>query len=75
MFRITLNLISTKHGFTKSKSTVTNLVTFLDVLTIVVHGQRQADAVYFHLSNAFDLVPHNMWHYATSQKVAGSLPD
>jgi hypothetical protein len=34
-----------QHGFTKSKSTVTNLVTFLDFMTPVVRNQRQADAV------------------------------
>jgi hypothetical protein len=28
---------------------------FLDFLTPVVGGQRQADATYFELSNAFDL--------------------
>jgi hypothetical protein len=48
-----------QHGFTRIKSTVTNLVTFLDCLTPVFRGQRQADAIYFDLSNAFDLL-HNM---------------
>jgi hypothetical protein len=50
----------TQHGFTRTKSTVTNMVTFLDSLTPVVCGQRQAGALYFDPSNAFDLVPHNM---------------
>jgi hypothetical protein len=34
-----------QHGFTKSKSTVINLVTFLDFMTPVVHSQRQANAI------------------------------
>jgi hypothetical protein len=33
------------------------LVTFLDFMTPVVRGQRQADVVCFDFSNRFDLVP------------------
>jgi hypothetical protein len=46
-----------KHGFTKSKFTVTDLVTFLDFLTLVVRGQRQADAVYFDFQMLLTLTP------------------
>jgi hypothetical protein len=46
-----------QHGFTRTKYTVTNLVTFLDFPSPIVSGQRQADAVYFNLSNAFDIAP------------------
>jgi hypothetical protein len=49
-----------QHGFTKSKSTTTNLVTYLAFITPLVGSQRQADAVYFDLTSAFDLVPHTL---------------
>jgi hypothetical protein len=42
-----------QHGFSKSKSTTTNLVTFVDFISPLVGSQRQADATYFDLSNAF----------------------
>jgi hypothetical protein len=48
------------NGLIRTKSTGTNLVTFIDLLTHVVRGQRQADSIYFDFSNSFDLVPHNM---------------
>jgi hypothetical protein len=35
-----------QHGFSKSKSTDTNLVTSLDLVTPAVRSQRQVDAVY-----------------------------
>jgi hypothetical protein len=35
-----------QHGFTRTKSTVTNLVIFLDFLTPFVCGQHPADAIY-----------------------------
>jgi hypothetical protein len=54
-----IKLNPNQHGFTKSKSPVINLVTFLHFMTSVVRDQRQVDIVYFDLSNAFDLIPHN----------------
>ncbi|PNF20040.1 hypothetical protein B7P43_G05817 [Cryptotermes secundus] len=49
-----------QHGFSKTKSTSTNLVTYIDFISPIVGSQRQADAIYFDLSNAFDLVPHSL---------------
>jgi hypothetical protein len=55
-----VKLSPNQYGLTKFKSTVTNLVTLLDFVTLVLCGQPQAHVVYFDLSNAFDFVPHNM---------------
>jgi hypothetical protein len=55
-FKCKLN--ACQHRFTKSKSTITNLVTYLEFITPLVTSQGQADVIYFDLSSAFDLVPH-----------------
>jgi hypothetical protein len=44
------------HGFSKTKSASTDLVISVDFITPLVCSQGQADAIYFDLSNAFDLV-------------------
>jgi hypothetical protein len=49
-----------QQGFSKTKSTTTNLVTYLDYISPLVGSQRQADAIYFDLRNAFDLVLHSL---------------
>jgi hypothetical protein len=49
-----------QHGFIKSKSTVTNLVTYLNDVLPSVCSQGQFDCVYFDLSQAFDKVPHTL---------------
>jgi hypothetical protein len=47
----------------KSKSVVTNSVTYLDFVTPLIIYQRQAAAIYFDLSSAFELVPHFLCHH------------
>jgi hypothetical protein len=56
LFKSKLN--SSQHGFIKSKSTITNLVTFLDFVTLLVCSQGQVDSIYYDFSNAFDIFPH-----------------
>jgi hypothetical protein len=55
-FKSKLNIC--QHGFTKSKTTVTNLVTYLDLVNYLVCYRSQVDAIYFNLSSASGLVPH-----------------
>jgi hypothetical protein len=56
-----------QHGFIKSKSTVTKLVTFLDFNTPSVCSQGQTDSIYFDFGNAFDILPHALLHHNLSK--------
>jgi hypothetical protein len=49
-----------QHGFLKFSSTTTNLATYLNSIMLSVCTQGQIDSVYFDLSSAFDIVPHNI---------------
>lgn len=48
-----------QHGFVQGRSTVTNLVSFLQFTTPAVIDRLQVDTIYFDLSKAFDLVDHD----------------
>ncbi len=54
------NLLTCKeqHGFTKGKSTVTNLTEALDVWTEAVSHNIPVDVIFLDYSKAFDVVPH-----------------
>jgi hypothetical protein len=59
-------LNSSQHGFIKSKSTVTNLVTFLHFVTPLVCSQGQTDSIYFDFINSFNILPHALLHHKLS---------
>jgi hypothetical protein len=41
------------------KVTITNLVTYLDFITLLIISEGQVGDIYFDLSSSFDLVSHN----------------
>jgi hypothetical protein len=51
---------SDQRCFTRTKSAVTNFVTFHDVWPLLSVVSVKPMLYIFYLSNAFDLVPHNM---------------
>ena len=48
----------TQHGFRKGKSTTTNLLEYLEIITKSVDEGTPIDVVYLDLAKAFDTVPH-----------------
>jgi hypothetical protein len=60
-------------GFTKPKSAISNLGSYLDFLIILAGYQRQVDAVYFGLGRKLSRVPHNLLHHNhTASELSGA---
>lgn len=59
-FMLKNSLSTNQHGFIAGRSTVTNLVSFLQNTGPSVLKRGQVDVVYFDLSSAFDIVNHNL---------------
>ena len=57
-FFITNNLIcSSQHGFLPGRSTLTNLLEYLETLTRLIDEGHQVDVLYLDFRKAFDVVP------------------
>ena len=57
-FIITNNLVcSSQHGFLPGRSTLTNLLEYLETLTRLIDEGHQVDVLYLDFRKAFDVVP------------------
>lgn len=47
---------NTQHGFVKSKSYLTSVISFYDKVTGIVDGRKEMDVIYLKFSKTFDKV-------------------
>ena len=55
-----LNLIrASQHGFMAGRSTLTNLLAYMDTLTKLIDDDQAVDVLYLDFAKAFDKVPQS----------------
>lgn len=61
ILQLTTHQLDTKqHGFLAKKSCITNMVPFIDSLSISLNNNMPVDVVYFDFAKAFDSVNHDL---------------
>ena len=62
-------IMSSQYGFMKSRSCLTNLISFYDRVTHLVDEGKAVDKVYPDFSKAFDIVSHSVFSWRSWQSV------
>jgi len=58
--KVNQGIRSREHGFMKSRSCLTNLISFYDQVTHLVDEGKSVDVVFLDFSKAFDTVAHSI---------------